>query len=313
MPHSIFDEPHLRNEPAAYAYVEARIWRNGRACPHCGVVGDSGLLRGKSTRIGVYKCYACRKPFTVKIGTIFEASHVPMHLWLQAIVLMCASKKGISTNQLHRSLGVTLRTAWHLSMRIRLAMDDSGSDPLGGEGVFIEADETFVGGRARNRAYKAPAPKKAVVALVERKGRVRSHHVPEVNAANLRPILEAGIKKASHLRTDESGVYWKVGEKFASHRTVNHSADEYVRGDASTNAAENYFSILKRGIYGIYQHVSEEHLHRYLAEFDFRHSNRIAPGVDDVERTERAIRGIIGKRLTYRTTRGQAAPKPETT
>jgi transposase-like protein len=145
MPHSIFDEPHLRDEPAAYAYVEARVWPNGRICPHCGVVGSSGLLPGKSTRIGVYKCYACRKPFTVKIGTIFEASHAPMHLWLQAIVLMCASKKGISTNQLHRSLGVTLRTAWHMSHRIRLAMDGSGSGPLGGEGKTVEVDETFYG------------------------------------------------------------------------------------------------------------------------------------------------------------------------
>jgi transposase-like protein len=201
MPHSIFDEPHLRNEEAAYAHVEAKIWRNGRVCPHCGVVDKSGPLKGKSTRIGVYKCYACRKPFTVKIGTIFEASHVPMHMWLQAIVLMCAGKKGISSNELHRTLGVTLRTAWHMSHRIRLAMDDIGPGPLGGAGVFVEADETFIGGKARNRAYKAPPPKKAVVALVERKGRVRSRHFPEVNAANLRPILEAEIDVASHLRT----------------------------------------------------------------------------------------------------------------
>jgi transposase-like protein len=189
MPHSIFDELHLRNEEAAYAHVEARIWPSGRVCPHCGVVDRSGSLRGKSTRIGVYKCYGCRKPFTVKVGTIFESSHVPLHLWLQAIVLMCASKKGISTHQLHRALGVTLRTAWHLGHRLRLAMDNRGSNgPLGGAGVFVEADETYIGGKARNRAYKAPAPKKAVVALVERNGRVRSHHVPEVNAANLRPI-----------------------------------------------------------------------------------------------------------------------------
>ncbi len=219
--------------------------------------------------------------------------------------LLCSSKKGMSSNQLHRVLGVTLQTAWFLSHRIREAMidlriDDAG--PLGGEGKFVESDETFIGGRARNRAYKAPAPKKAVVALVERKGRVRSHHVPEVTAANLRPILEAEIDKASHLRTDESGVYWKTGEQFTSHSTVNHAQKEYVRGDASTNAAENYFSILKRGIYGVYHHVSEEHLHRYLAEFDFRYSNRIKLGVDDVERTDRALRGVVGKRLTYRTT-----------
>jgi transposase-like protein len=234
MPNSIFDASPLRDEKAAYAYVEARIWPNGRVCPHCGVVDRSGLLKGKSTRIGVYKCYACRKPFTVKVGTIFEDSHVPMHLWLQAVVMMCGSKKGISTNQLHRTLGVTLRTAWHMGHRLRLAMDDGSPGQLGGEGKFVEADETYVGGRARNRAYKAPAPKKAVVALVERSGRVRSHHVPEVTAATLKPILQAEIDKASHLRTDESGVYWKTGEEFASHHTVIHSQDEYVRGDAHT-------------------------------------------------------------------------------
>jgi transposase-like protein len=307
----VLDEARFRSEEAAYAYVESIVWPNGRVCPHCGVVDKSGLLKGKSTRIGVYKCYACRKPFTVKIGTIFEKSHIPMHIWLQAMHLMCSSKKGFSANQFCRVLGVDFKTGWFIGHRIREAMSDGGSDgPLGGNNVFVEADETFIGGRARNRAYRDPAPKKAVLALVERKGRVRSRHVPEVNAANLRPILEAEIDVASHLRTDESGVYWKAGERFASHKTVNHAQDEYVRDDASTNTAENYFSVLKRGIYGIYQHVSEEHLHRYLAEFDFRYSNRIALGIDDVERTERAIRGIIGKRLTYRTTRNQTAAKP---
>jgi transposase-like protein len=304
MPHSVLDEPRFRNELAAYAYVESLVWPNGRVCPHCGVVGESGALKGKSTRIGVYKCYACRKPFTVKVGTIFEKSHVPMHIWLQAMHLMCSSKKGFSANQFCRTLGVDFKTGWFIGHRIREAMkDDDGSvGPLGGEGAFVEADETFIGGKARNRAYRKPAEKKPVVTLVERKGRARSRHVPEVTAANLRPILEKEIDKTSHLRTDESGVYWKAGEQFTTHRTVNHAQEEYVRGDASTNAAENFFSILKRGIYGVYHHVSEEHLHRYLAEFDFRYSNRIALGVDDVERTERAIRGIVGKRLTYRTT-----------
>jgi len=301
---SVLSADHFHSEEAAYRFVEARLWTNGRPCPHCGVIDKSGPLRGKSTRIGVYKCYACRKPFTVKVGTVFESSHVKLHVWLQAMHLLCSSKKGMSTHQFSRVLGVTLQTAWFLSHRLREAMmdlhiDDAG--PLGGEGKFVEADETFIGGKARNRAYRDPAPKKAVVTLVERKGRVRSHHVPEVTAANLRPILEAEIDVASHLRTDESGVYGKAGERFASHRTVNHA-----RGDASTNAAEGYFSILKRGIYGIYQHVSEEHLHRYLAEFDFRHNNRIVLGVNDVERANRALRGVVGKRLTYRTTHRQA-------
>jgi transposase-like protein len=300
---SILSAAHFHKEEAAYAFVEAWLWSNGRVCPHCGVVDQSGPLKGKSTRIGVYKCYACRKPLTVKVGTIFESSHIKLHVWLQAIHLMASSKKGFSTNQFARILGVTVQTAWFLSHRLREAMIDiAPQGPLGGEGKFVEADETFIGGRARNRAYREPAPKKAVVALVERQGRVRSRHVPEVNAANLRPILEAGIDKASHLRTDESGVYWKIGEVFASHRTVVHSADEYVRGDAHTNTAESFFSVLKRGIYGVYQHVSEEHLHRYLAEFDFRHNNRIALGVNDTERAGNILSGVKGKRLTYRTT-----------
>ena len=258
---------------------------------------------GKSTRIGVYKCYACRKPFTVKVGTIFEASHVKLHVWLQAMFLLCSSKKGISSNQLHRTLGVTLKTAWFMSHRIREAMRE-GKLPggMGGEGKFVEADETYIGGKAKNRAYKEPPPKEAVISLVERKGRVASFHVPNVTAANLKPILVEQISPKSHLRTDESGVYWSVGEGFAIHHTVNHSADEYVRGDAYTNTVEGYFSILKRGIVGVYHHVSEEHLKRYLAEFDFRYNERIALGVDDVERTSRALRGIVGKRLTYRTT-----------
>jgi transposase-like protein len=298
MPNPILSHPRFHDEQAAYDWVEALVWPNGRVCAHCGVIDNSGKLNGKSTRIGLYKCYACRKPFTVKIGTIFEDSHAPLNVWLQAMYLLCSSKKGISTNQLRRTLGVHMKTAWHMSHRIRLAMNDGGSDPLGGVGKFVEADETYIGGKARNRAYREPAPKKAVVSLVERSGRVRSRHVPEVNATNLRPILEAGIDRASHLRTDESGVYWKAGEKFASHKTVIHAQKEYVRGDASTNTAENFFSILKRGIYGCYFHVSEEHLHRYLAEFDFCYSNRVALGIDDEERTDRVIRGIVGKRLT---------------
>src|SRR5579864_2846298 len=178
MPKAVFDQPRFRDEAAAYAWVEARVWAGGRVCPHCGVVERSGKLQGKSTRIGVYKCYACRKPFTVKVGTIFEASHVKLHVWLQAMFLLCSSKKGISSNQLHRTLGVTLKTAWFMSHRIREAMRE-GKLPggMGGEGKFVEADETYVGGKAKNRAYRAPPPKEAVVSLVERKGRVASFHV----------------------------------------------------------------------------------------------------------------------------------------
>ena len=315
MPNSIFDARPLRDEKAAYAYVEAKIWPNGRVCPHCGVVDRSGLLKGKSTRLGVYKCYACRKPFTVKIGTIFEDSHVPMHLWLQAIVMMCSSKKGISSNQLHRTLGVTLRTAWHMSHQIRLAMGDDGSGPLGGADLFLEADETFIGGKEGNKhkskrvAKGGTAGKAAVFSLVEREGKVRSFNVPDVTAKTLKEVVAKHADRESHLRTDEARRYEEIGTEFASHETVAHSMGEYVRGDAYTNTVENYFSILKRGIYGCYFHVSEAHLHRYLAEFDFRHNNRSKLGINDSERTAEAVRGAVGKRLTYRTARSEPSPE----
>lgn len=317
MPRSILDEPRFRDEQAAYDYVEAIVWPNGRVCPHCGVVDRSGLLKGKSTRIGTYKCYACRKPFTVKVGTIFEKSHIPMHIWLQAMHLMCSSKKGFSANQFCRVLGVDFKTGWFLGHRIREAMrqfDPGSFDPLGGEGQTVEVDETYIGGKERNKhasrrnkANIGGMGKEAVFSLVERGGRVRSHHVAEVNAASLRPILKAHLDAKSSLMTDGEGQYRILGPMFAKHEVVNHGIGEYVRGEAHTNTVEGFFSILKRGIIGTYHHVSEQHLNRYLAEFDFRHNNRMALGIDDVERTERAIRGIIGKRLTYRTTNSRKA------
>src|SRR6266851_3404491 len=299
---SVLSEPQYHSEPAAYAFVEAHVWPNGRICPHCGSVDRSGALRGKSTRIGVYKCYDCRKPFTVKVGTIFEASHIKLHVWLQAMFLLCSSKKGLSSNQLHRTLGVTLKTAWFLSHRIREAMREGKLGPLGGESKFVEVDETYVGGRARNRAYREPLPKEAVMALVERGGKVRSFHlrVANVTAATVKPIIAEVLSTDSHLRTDESGIYWKIGEEFGSHRTVNHSANEYVRGDAHTNTIDGYFSIIKRGIYGVYHHVSQEHLKRYLCEFDFRYNYRTVLGLDDTIRAALAVKGIAGKRLMYR-------------
>lgn len=305
---SVLSAAHFHNEQAAYDFVEARLWGDERVCPHCGVVRKSGKLSGKSTRIGVYKCYACRKPFTVKVGTIFESSHIKLHVWLQAMHLLCSSKKGMSSNQLSRVLGVTLQSAWFLSHRIREAMKDlriDGSDggPLGGENMVVEADETFIGGKAKNRKNHVP-PKAAVFALVERDGRVRSHHVANVDAVNLRPVLERHLDKRSYLMTDEAKVYPRLAKQHASgHGTVNHGAEEYVRGRFwHTNTAENFFSILKRGIVGTYHHVSERHLQRYLTEFDFRHNNRAGLGVDDVARTDRVLKGVVGKRLTYRTT-----------
>jgi transposase-like protein len=303
MSKSIFSAPHFNDEAAAYAYVEARLWKDGRPCPHCGVVDRSGPLKGKSNRIGLYKCYACRKPFTVKVGTIFEDSHIAMRDWLTAIHLICSSKKGISANQLHRSLGITLKSAWFLSHRIREAMTDNKlPGGLGGAGKVVEADETYVGGKAKNRKNHIP-PKEIVVSLVERDGKVRSRHVADVSGATLRFAMVTQIDKASYIMTDEAPVYGKIGAEFAGHGTVNHSIEEYVRAYFwHTNTVEGYFSILKRGIMGTYHHVSGAHLHRYLAEFDFRYNERVRLGVDDTARADKALLGAVGKRLTYRTT-----------
>jgi transposase-like protein len=254
------------------------------------------------------------KPFTVRIGTIFESSHLPLHLWLQVIHLMCASKKGVSTRQIQRMLQCSMKTAWFLTHRIREAMKDGGLAPLGGEGKTIEADETMIGGKERNKRLSKRNPKnigavgkQIAFTLVERDGRVRSFHVPNVTGATLGPIIFAHASRESAFMTDEAGQYRPIGTAFARHEKVNHGIEEYVRGDAHVNSAENYFSILKRGVIGVYHHVSEAHLHRYLAEFDFRYSNRERLGVDDMERAERALQGVRGKRLTYETTRCKEA------
>jgi len=302
MAHSVFNSKALQDEAAAYRWVEAQIWPEGVVCPHCGGVDRISPMKGKSTRIGTYKCYQCRKPFTVKVGTVFEASHIPMRIWLQAMVLMCASKKGISSNQLHRSLGVSLKTAWFMSHRIREAMRIVGMEPMGGAGKAVEADETYYGQVKGEPKRRGVGHKHVVLALVERGGSARSFHVEGTRIADLAPVLRENIAKDSALMTDEGTWYREIGREFAKHETVKHREDEYVRGDAHTNTAEGYFSIFKRGMQGVYQHCAEKHLHRYLAEFDFRYSNRVRLGVDDGERTARAIKGIIGKRLTYRTT-----------
>src|SRR6195256_5988001 len=298
---SVLSDKHFHNEAAAYAFVEARLWPNGPICPHCGGVERISKMGGKSTRIGAYKCYQCRKPFTVKVGTVFEASHVPMRHWLQAMFLLSSSKKGISSNQLHRTLGCTLKTAWFISHRIREAMRVTGVTPMGGAGKIVEADETFIGRlEGQKKAKSAWAHKNVVLTLVERGGSARSFHVDGVMHADLAPILRANIDAASRLMTDKASGYKPVGREFISHETVDHSKEEYVRGDVTTNTVEGYYSIFKRGMKGIYQHCSEKHLHRYLAEFDFRYSNRSALGVEDAERVSRIAAGITGKRLTYR-------------
>jgi transposase-like protein len=314
MAKSVLSEVHFQSEEAAFAYVEAKLWPDGPTCPFCGATEEHiGKLEGKTTRAGLRKCYACKKPFTVRIGTIFESSHLALRLWLQVIYLMCSSKKGIATRQIQRTLQCSMKTAWFLTHRVREAMKDGQLGPLGGEGEFIEADSTYVGGKekykhASKRRYAPGGVGKQIVhSLVERGGRVRSHHIPNVSGETLRPILIAHASFKSALMTDTHGGYMHVGKKFARHEMVDHGMGEYVRGDAHSNTAENYFSILKRGITGCYFHVSEAHLHRYLAEFDFRYSNREKLGVDDVSRTDIAIMGTKGKRLTYETTR---SPRP---
>jgi len=293
--------PCYHDEDAARIQLESIRWPDGPYCPICGSFDTVKPLGGTAMGPGWYWCTPCRRKFTVRVGSIFERSHIRTYKWLLGFRLMAGSKKGFSAHQLHRTLNVDYKTAWFMEHRIRECMDESATaSPLGGEGKFVEADETYVGGRARNRAYKAPLPKKAVFSLVERDGKARSFHIANVTAQTVRPLIVTVTSRKSHFRTDESGIYWNVGEEFTTHRTVNHSADEYVRGDAHTNTVEGMFSISKRGIYGIYQHVSEAHLHRYLHEFDFRYNNRVALGVNDAERATRAIQGASGKRLLYR-------------
>lgn len=298
---------HFHNEEAAYAYVEKRLWPNGAVCPHCGGIDRVGKLQGKSTRVGVWKCYQCRKPFTVKIGTIFEDSKVSMRLWLQAMYLVAGSKKGISSNQLHRILGVTLKTAWFMSHRIREAMRDTNLDMFGSAGGRVEVDETYIG-RKKGVEPKRPQERGArtklrVVSLVDRDtGAARSFSANSAVAGEVAKIVRDNIAREAKLTTDEARLYWKVGKEFTAHDSVMHAGGEYVRGEVHTNTIEGFFSIFKRGMRGIYQHCGEQHLHRYLAEFDFRYTNRVALGIGDTERSDRLLLGVIGKRLTYETT-----------
>jgi transposase-like protein len=307
---SILSAAYFHNEEAAYAFVEARLWPRGPVCPHCGGVERNKLMKGKTTRIGAYKCYDCRKPFTVKIGTLFEASHIRMNVWLQAIFLVASSKKGVSSNQLHRTLGISLKTAWFLSHRIREAMRSGDFAPFGAGGGAVEVDETFIG---RDKTKKPDGVKKGrgfehknkVLALIDRNsGKARSMVVDNLRVKTLLPILQANIAPDAKVMTDEAGYYIGLRKHF-EHGFVRHSAGEYVsRADRSihTNTIEGFFSVFKRGMKGIYQHCGHNHLHRYLAEFDFRYNNRKALGVDDQDRAERLLQGVKGKRLTYQTT-----------
>jgi transposase-like protein len=300
---SYLNSPHFHDEEAAYAFVESRVWADGRSCPHCGVVGKSGKLGGESTRIGVYKCYACRKPFTVKIGTIFHDSKVKMHLWLQAIFLIASSKKGISANQLHRTLGVTLKTAWFMGHRIREAMRTGGLAPMGGGGGDVEVDETFFGTEPGKLKKQGVHHKMKVLSLIDRNTKqARSVVIDTLNRDNIWPVVRENVAKETRILTDESNIYRGIGYHFGGHATVHHKSGEYVKASdpkIHTNTVENYFSVFKRGMKGTYQHCSKQHLHRYLAEFDFRYNHRIANGIDDQARAEALLCGISGKRLTF--------------
>lgn len=304
---SILSKAYFHNEEAAYAFVESRLWPNGPVCPHCGCVERIGKMGGKSTRIGTYKCYNCRKPFTVKVGTIFESSHIPMRLWLQAIFLISSSKKGISSNQLHRTLGITLKSAWFMSHRIREAMKDSGMPPLGGDGGIVEIDEVYHGTDKRKAKPKnGPAQKRKILSLIDRStGKARSMVMDSFRKVELFPVLMKNVDRKANIYTDESAIYSNLTPYFRAHKTVNHSLGEYVSFEnplVHTNTIEGFFSIFKRGMKGVYQHCGHNHLNRYLAEFDFRYSNRKALGISDSERADNLLRGAKGKRLTYETT-----------
>jgi transposase-like protein len=302
-----FSAPHFRNDEAARKSLEAILWPSGPVCAHCGVVDHAYATK----RPGVFRCAEkeCRKDFTVTMGTVMERSHIALHKWLQAFHLMCSSKKGISAHQLHRTLDIGYEAAWFMAHRIRECMRSGGLGPLGGEGKVVEADETYFGKpetphvskQREGRRYKNKVRNsRAVVALVERGGNARSFHIPVADQVSVQKILRENIARESILHTDESNLYRRVADHMAEHRAVRHSAGEYVRGDVTTNSVEGYFSIFKRGMRGTYQHCKEKHLHRYLAEFDFRYNHRIKLGFNDGERAVLAVKSAAGKRLTYR-------------
>ncbi|HVN95938.1 MAG TPA: IS1595 family transposase [Syntrophorhabdaceae bacterium] len=290
-----FSAPYFTDEEKAREYLEKLRWPDVVVCPHCGSREAHYRLQGDAHRKGLWKCQECRKQFSVTVGTVFERSHIPLHKWLLATYLLCSSKKGMSSHQLHRTLGVTYKSAWFMAHRIRFAMRQRPTRLL--EGI-IEADETYVGGKVRGGGTgRGTDNKTPVFALVERNGKVRSMPVKRVDSVNLKQIIRENVDKSAKIMTDEFGSYNGLGCEFASHETVCHSAKEYARGDVHTNTVEGYFSLLKRGIIGVYHHVDSNHLHRYLAEFDMRYNYRHE---NDATRTVAALKGIEGRRLTYK-------------
>jgi transposase-like protein len=298
----IFDEPRFHDPEAAREHLESVRWPRGPVCPHCGAVDRITKLQGRSHRHGLYDCGHCRDQFTVTVGTVFERSKVGLDKWLYAAALMAASKKGVSSKQIERMLDVTYKTAWFITHRLREAMKPNGGGGLLGGGGVVEADETYVGRKPGSVKRRGHGHKEAVFSLVERDGKVRSFHVPDVTADTLKKKLAQNVARSARVMTDDAKQYAKLGDTYLEHQSVNHSAGEYVRDDAHTNTVEGYFSIFKRGIYGVYQHVSSHHLQRYATEFDFRYNHREKLGFDDSARTEALLKGISGKRLTYAAT-----------
>jgi transposase-like protein len=306
---SVLSDPYFHDETVAIAKLESIVWPNGPVCPHCGGTERITVVGGKTARPGLKRCLQCKKQFTAKVGTVLESSHVPVHKWLQVAYLLASSKKGISSHQIHRILGVQYNTAWFMTHRLREAMRDGSFMPFGGNSGAVEVDETFIGhdktvkphGAKKGRGY---AHKYKVLSLIDRNtGRARSMVVDDLKAATILPIVRANIDRESRVMTDDAGQYLSVKKHFVEHGVVRHSRGEYVNPvdeTIHTNTIEGFFSIFKRGMKGIYQHCGRNHLHRYLAEFDFRYNQRIALGVNDLGRTDQAIRGIVGKRLTYR-------------
>lgn len=300
----LFTEPRFTNDDAARAHLEAIRWPSGPVCPHCGGTERNSALHGKAHRPGLYFCGDCREQFTVTVGTVFERSKVPLHKWVLATHLMCSSKKGVSAHQLHRTLGVTYKTAWFMAHRIREAMRPIAPAFFGEGGGGVEVDETFIGvDKSKAKPKRGPANKLKVLSLVDRTtGYARSMVVDKLDSKTILPIIRANVSHEARILTDDAGHYRYTRVYFAKHDSVNHSAGEYVSMQdrtAHTNTIEGFFSIFKRGMKGVYQHCGQQHLHRYLAEFDFRYSNRAKLGVTDAQRADVALKGISGKRLMY--------------
>ena len=314
---NFLNNPIFNDEAKAREWVEAQVWANGVVCPHCGNADQEkvGQLDGKAHRSGLWKCYECREQFTCTVGTVFERSKIPLTKWVAALFLMTASKKGVSAHQVHRMLGVSYKSAWFMMHRLREAMRTGALSPLGGEGKIVEADETYFGKRdvphvspQRGDRPRTKSGKRRndrpIISLVERGGSVRSFHAAVADQYTVEKIVRENVARETRLMTDESKLYRNAKAFVASHETIKHTAGEYVRGDITTNTIESYFSVFKRGMRGVYQHCGEKHLHRYLAEFDFRYNLRAGLGVNDSERAEQLAKGIVGKRLTYRRPNG---------